>query len=188
MTKFFEQLSDNEKEKYLKDINRNINLDNYPKVKDFILNNTLYTSNVKLNPITTNEKNATIILDNSKNKWFILCIDGKVSLLAKKNVIIHTDSFKYAKRDTSFNKKYKIKKADYLVEYIENIGANLSLNVSGYNDLIGKNKWDEENIEIANMLLHSQNDSSLIGYTYNGDDFSLCSIGKNSQKQKDILT
>ena len=77
---------------------------------------------------------------------------------------------KYEKRDASFNKKYKIKKVDYLIEYVENIGANLSLNIKNYNDKIGKNKWCEDDMEIANMTIHSQKDITLNGYTYNGTD------------------
>jgi hypothetical protein len=188
MTKFYEKLNDLDKEKYLKDIKKNIDTEKYPKVQDFILNNDLYISNVKTNPINYNSKDLITILDNSQNRWFILCIDGKISLIAKKNIIIHTDNFDYVKRDSSFNKKYKIKKADYLVEYIENIGANLSLGISNYNDKIGKNKWENETQEITNMLLHSQIDNSLNGYTYNGSDFSLCSIGKNYNKGIDILS
>lgn len=187
MTKFFEQLTSEEKDKYLKDIKKNINLQNYPKIADFLLNNNLYITNIKVNPISIKDKNATLILDNATNRWFILCIDGKISLIAKKNVLIHTDNFNYIKRDVNFNKKYKIKKADYLIEYVENIGSNLSINISNYYDIIGKNKWENETEEIASMTLHSQNDLSLCGYTYNGNDFSLCSIGKFSQKQKDIL-
>lgn len=187
MTRFFEQLKDDEKEKYIKDIKKNINLETYPKVKDFILNNDLYITNVKLNPVKIDGKDATLVLDSSQNKWFVLCVDGKINLIAKKNVVIHTDNFKYAKRDASFNKKYKIKKADYLIEYVENIGANLSLSITNYNDKIGKNKWCEDDSEIANMTLHSQKDITLNGYTYNGQDFSLCAIGKNYDKQKDLL-
>ena len=187
MTRFFEQLNDEEKEKYIKDLKKNIDLETYPKIKDFILNNTLYITNVKLNPINLDSKDAMLILDNSQNKWFILCIDGKITLIAKKNVVIHTDNFKYENRDASFNKKYKIKKVDYLIEYVENIGANLSLNIKNYNDKIGKNKWCEDDMEIANMTIHSQKDITLNGYTYNGTDFSLCTIGKNYDKQKDLL-
>lgn len=187
MTRFFEQLKDDEKEKYIKDLKKNINLETYTKVKDFILNNSLYISNIKLNPIQLDNKDATLVLDSSQNKWFILCVDGKITLIAKKSVVIHTDNFKYEKRDASFNKKYKIKKADYLIEYVESIGANLSLNIKNYNDKIGKNKWCEDDTEIANMTLHSQKDMTLNGYTYNGQDFSLCAIGKNYDRQKDLL-
>ena len=91
------------------------------------------------------------------------------------------------KKEILLNKKYKIKKADYLIEYVENIGANLSLSIKNYNDKIGKNKWCQDDTEIANMTLHSQKDISLNGYTYNGQDFSLCAIGKNYDKQKDLL-
>lgn len=187
MTRFLEQLKEEEKEKYIKDIKKNINFETYPKVKDFILNNELYITNIKVNPIKYDTKDITLVVDSSQNKWFIFCIDGKISLLAKKNVIIHTDNFKYTKRDASFNKKYKIKKADYFIEYVENIGANLSLNLKNYNDLIGKNRWSDDDCAIANMTLHSQKDISLNGYTYNGEDFSLCAIGKNYEKQKALL-
>lgn len=187
MTRFLEQLNLTEKEKFLKDINRDINLETYPKVKDFILSDNLYITNVKTNPIKIDDKNSLVILDNSENKWFVLCVDGKVSLLSKKNTIIHTDNFSYEKRDASFNKKYKIDKADYLVEYVENIGANLSLNIKKFNDKIGKNRWDDEDTKIAQMTLHNMNNNALNGYTYNGDKFSLCAIGKNYNKEITIL-
>lgn len=188
MTKFFEQLNDSEKEKYIKDISRSINFEFYPKVKDFILNNDLYITNVKTNPITINKKNSKLILDCSNNKWFILCIDGKLSLITKKNTIIHTDIFSYEKRNASFNKLYKIKKADYLIEFIDNIGANLSLNIQNYNEKIGKIKWDGDYEEIREMTLELPQKDSLTGYTYNGNDFSLCIIGKGYEKKKDILS
>ncbi len=187
MTRFFEELTNEDKEKYIKDIKKDIDLEKYTKVKDFILNNTLYITNVKTNPIKLEDKNIITILDSSKNRWFILCIDGKINLIAKKNILIHTNEFKYSKRDTSFNKKYKIKKANYLVEYVENIGANLSLNIKNYEDKIGKNKWSDEYNEIKRMTLHSQDNDTLNGYTYNGNDFSLCSIGKNYNKKTEIL-
>ena len=187
MTKFFEQLNSTDKEKYLKDIKKNIDIEKYSKIKDFFENNILYITNVKTNPIKYKDKKIITILDNSKNRWFILCIDGKISMISKKNVIIHTDKFESPKRDSSFNKKYKIKKADYLVEYIENIGANLSLNISNYNDNIGKQKWQNESEEISKMILHSQVNNTLNGYTYNSTNFSLCSIGKNYNRENDIL-
>lgn len=187
MTKFFEQLTSTDKEKYLKDIKRDINLETYPKVKDFLIDNNLYVTNVKTNPIKVKEKNATVILDNSDNKWFILCVDGKIQLLSKKNVIIHTDIFNYDKRDANFTKKYKMQKLDYLVEYVENVGANLSLSIKNYNDKIGKARWQDETSIISSMTIHNMNDNNLNGYTYNGDDFSLCIIGKNFNKERDIL-
>lgn len=187
MTKFYEELTDIEKEKYIKDIKKSIDLEKYTKIKDFF-NNNLYVTNVKINPIKNEESNIVTILDNSNNKWFIQCNDGKIILMAKKNIVIHTKDIKYTKRDATFAKKYKIKKADYLIEYIDNIGANLSLCISNYNDVIGKNKWNnEEHLEIKKMILHSQLDNSINGYTYNGEDFSLCSIGKNYNKENDIL-
>ncbi len=187
MIKFIEQIKSNDKEKYIKDIQKNINFDVYPKIKEFILNNDLYITNVKTNPIEIKDKNATIILDNSQNRWFVLCVDGKVEMLAKKNTLIHTDLFSYSKRDSSFNKKYKIIKKDYLIEYVDNIGANLSLTLKNYNDKIGKNKWENEEKEIHSMFIHSTKDNSILGYTYNSDNFSLCSIGKNSNKELNIL-
>ena len=187
MTKFFEQLSDADKEKYLKDIKKSIDIEKFAKIKDFFTNNELYITNIKTNPIKSKDNKVLTILDNSTNRWFILCIDGKISMLSKKNIIIYTDKFEYKKRDSSFNKKYKIKKADYLVEYIENIGANLSLNITNYDDNIGKQKWENENEEIGKMFLHSQVNDTLNGYTYNSDSFSLCSIGKNYNKGNDIL-
>ncbi len=187
MTRLFEQLSDTEKEKYLKDVSRSINLNEYAKIKNFFLDNELFTSNTKLNPLKSQIKDLELILDNSSNRWFILCVDGKIQLLSKKNVTIHTKDFKYEKRNVAFNKKYNIKKLEYLVEYIDNIGANLSLNITNYNGKIGKEKWLDESEEITNMTLHTQNDSSIAGYTYNGQDFSLCVVGKGYEKQKDIL-
>lgn len=187
MTKFFEVLKTEEKEKYLKDLKKCIDFETYPKVQDFILNNELYITNVKTNPITIKSKESTVILDNSSNKWFILCIDNKINLINKKNVIIHTDNFEYAKRDTSFNKKYTIKKADYLVEYVDNIGANLSLSIKNYNDKIGKNKWDDNHEELYQMTLELPQKEPLYGYTYNGNDFSLCTIGKGYDKKIEIL-
>lgn len=187
MTKFFEQLTDIEKQKYIKDINREITLDEHLKLKDFISNNTLYVTNIKTNPIKVKSKDGIIILDSSKNRWFILCIDNKIQLISKKNIIIHTSDFDYTKRDATFSKKYKIKKVDYLIEYVDNIGANLSLNIKNYNDKIGKSKWSEEDTEIANMTLNTSKDSTLNGYTYNSDSYSLCIIGKGFEKQKDIL-
>lgn len=188
MTKFFEELTDIDKEKYIKDIQKNIDLEKYTKIKDFFYNNDLYITNTKTNPIKYNDKQVVTILDSSKNKWFIECNDGKIVLMAKKNIIIHTNDIKYTKRDASFAKKYKIKNADYLIEYVDNIGANLSLCVNDYNDMIGKGKWnDDTHYEIKRMTLHSQTDNSINGYTYNGDDFSLCSIGKNYNKENDIL-
>lgn len=187
MTKFFEQLIESDKEKYIKDIKKSINLETYSKVKDFILNNNLYITNIKTNPIKIKEKDSILITDSSANKWFILCIDNKIELLCKKNVIIHTDKFSYDKRDTSFNKEYKIKKADYLIEYIDNIGANLSLNVKNYIGKIGKQKWNDDHEELGQMTLEFPQKNSFYGYTYNGDDFSLCIIGKGYDKQKSIL-
>lgn len=187
MTRFFEQLTDIDKEKYMKDINKEIKLEEHLKLKDFILNNTLYVTNVKTNPIKLKNKDGVLVLDSAKNRWFILCVDNKIHLLAKKNVIIHTSDFDYIKRDATFTKKYKIKKVDYLIEYVDNVGANLSLNIKNYNDKIGKNKWTEEDTEIANMTLNTSKDPTLNGYTYNGEDFSLCIIGKGFEKQKDIL-
>lgn len=187
MTKFYEQLREIDKEKYIKDLKKDIDFENYPKVKDFILNNELYITNIKTNPIKIKEYNSTLILDSSKSKWFILCVNNKISLVAKKNVIIHTDIFSYEKRNTSFNKANKIKKADYLIEYIDNIGANLSLNITNYNDKIGKQKWDDDFEEIKEMTLELPQKTLLAGYTYNGNEFSLCIIGKGYDKQKDIL-
>ena len=187
MTKFFEQLQDNEKEKYIKDIKKCINFEIYPKVQDFILNNNLYVTNIKTNPIKIKEKNSTLIIDSSANKWFILCIDNKINLMAKKNVIIHTDIFDYERRDSSFTKNYTIKSADYLIEYMDNIGSNLSLNISDYNGKIGKSKWSEDNEELAQMTLELPQKNPLFGYTYNCKDFSLCTIGKGYDKQKEIL-
>ena len=84
----------------------------------------------------------------------------------------------YKKRDVSFNKLYKIKKVDYLIENVQNLGANVSLNITNYNGLIGKNKWNDDINEISEMTLSSSKDT-LNGYTYNGEYFSLCNIGKN---------
>ena len=78
-------------------------------------------------------------------------------------------------------------KKDYFIEYVDNIGANLSLALKDYNDKIGKSKWENEESEIKSMLLHSTKDNNIIGYTYNSKNFSLCSIGKNSNKELDIL-
>ena len=187
MTKFIEQINDKDKEKYIKEVEKNIDFETYPKVKDFILNNELYITNVKTGLIELEAKNATLVLDNSQNRWFVLCVDGKVELLAKKNTVIHTDSFTYQKRDASFNKKIKIHKKDYFIEYVDNVGANLSLALKDYNDKIGKSKWENEESEIKSMLLHSTKDNNIIGYTYNSKNFSLCSIGKNSTKELNIL-
>lgn len=188
MTRFFEEITDIDKEKYIKDIQKNIDLEKYTKIKDFFYNNNLYITNIKVGPLKYLGEKVVTILDNSKNKWFIQCNDGKIILMAKKNTIIHTKDIKYTKRDASFSKKYKIKKADYLIEYVDSIGANLSLCINNYNDIIGKNKWsDDSNFEIKRMTLHSQTNSSINGYTYNGDDFSLCSVGKNYNKENDIL-
>lgn len=187
MVRFLEQLNNTDKEKYIKDVYRNISIECYPKIKEFFLNNKLYITNVKTNPITISNKNSKLILDCSYNKWFILCVDGKISLLAKKNTIIHLDIFSYEKRNASFNKNYKIKKADYLIEFIDNIGANLSLNIQNYNDIIGKLKWDGNFEEIKQMTLELPQKDALSGYTYNGNDFSLCIIGKGYEKGKNIL-
>ena len=83
MTKFIEQINDKDKEKYIKEVEKNIDFETYPKVKDFILNNELYITNVKTGLIELEDKNATLVLDNSQNRWFVLCVDGKVELLAK---------------------------------------------------------------------------------------------------------
>lgn len=187
MTKFFDQLDKNDKEKYSKDINKSINFEKYPKIRDFILNNDLYITNVKTGPIEIQDKESLVILDNSQNKWFVLCIDGKINLLAKKNIIIHTDMFKYDKRTVDFTKVQKIKKVDYLVEYIQDIGANLSLNIKNYKGKIGKQKWDSDYDEIRQMTLELPQKNTLAGYTYNDNNFSLCIIGKGYDKQKDIL-
>lgn len=187
MTKFFEQLSNDEKQKYLKEIKKTIDTDYYCKITNFFEKNTLYVTNIKTNPIKIKNKESILILDNSDNKWFFLCVDGKLTLINKKNIIIHTDIFSYKKRDSSFNKDYKIKKANYLIENVQNVGANLSLNIKNYNGKIGKNKWDYEMHEISEMTLSSSKDNSINGYTYNGEYFSLCNIGKNCDKKKDIL-
>ena len=86
----------------------------------------------------------------------------------------------------SFNKLYKIKKVDYLIENVQNLGANVSLNITNYNGLIGKNKWNDDINEISEMTLSSSKET-LNGYTYNGEYFSLCNIGKNCDKKKEIL-
>ena len=169
MTKFLEQLLEIDKEKYVKDLNKSIDFETYPKIKDFILNNELYITNIKTNPIKI--KNSS----------------SKIKLIAKKNVLIHTNIFSYEKRNASFNKVNKIKKADYLIEYVDKIGANLSLNIQNYNDKIGKLKWDDDFDEIKEMTLELQNKTSLSGYTYNGENFSLCIIGKGYDKKIDIL-
>ena len=113
--------------------------------------------------------------------------NGKIQLIAKKNVLIHTDRFEYEKRDTSFTKKQKIKSADYLVEYVENVGANLSLNINNYNDIIGKAKWNGDYDEIGSMTLEYADKNVFTGYTFNSDSFSLCNIGKQTEKQTNIL-
>ena len=51
MTKFFEQLNSTDKEKYLKDIKKSIDIEKYAKIKDFFTNNELYITNIKTNPI-----------------------------------------------------------------------------------------------------------------------------------------
>ena len=186
MTKFFEQLSNDEKQKYIKEIKKTVDTDYYTKIINFFEKNTLYITNIKTNPIKIKEKNSILILDNSDNKWFFSCIDGKLALINKKNIIIHTNIFSYKKRDVSFNKLYKIKKVDYLIENVQNLGANVSLNITNYNGLIGKNKWNDDINEISEMTLSSSKDT-LNGYTYNGEYFSLCNIGKNCDKKKDIL-
>ena len=56
MTKFYEQLKDEEKEKYIKEIKKSIDLEKYPKVQSFFENNDLYISNVKIDPIKVKEK------------------------------------------------------------------------------------------------------------------------------------
>ncbi len=188
MTRFFDTLTDLDKEKYLKELKKDINIEEHTKIKDFILNNDLQITNIKTSPLNLKDKNLVLILDNSNNKWFVLCVDGKVSLVAKKNIIIHLSGFEYTKRDISFSKKYKLNNIDYLIEYVDNIGANISLNVLAYNDIIGKGKWENETDEIYKMSIHSNVNPDLTGYTYNGKDFSLCSIGKNSYKENDILT
>ena len=175
MTKFFEQLSSDEKQKYIKEIKKTIDTDYYTKILNFFEKNILYITNIKTNPIKIKEKNSTLILDNSDNKWFFFCIDGKLALINKKNIIIHTNIFNYKKRDVSFNKLYKIKKVDYLIENVQNLGANVSLNITNYNGLIGKNKWNDDINEISEMTLSSSKDT-LNGYTYNGEYFSLCNI------------
>lgn len=186
MTKFFEQLSSDEKQKYIKEIKKTIDTDYYTKILNFFEKNILYITNIKTNPIKIKEKKSTLILDNSDNKWFFFCIDGKLALINKKNIIIHTNIFNYKKRDVSFNKLYKIKKVDYLIENVQNLGANVSLNITNYNGLIGKNKWNDDINEISEMTLSSSKDT-LNGYTYNGEYFSLCNIGKNCDKKKDVL-
>lgn len=187
MVKFYELLTNVEKEKYIKDINKYINLNENGKIKDFLLSDELFLSNVKLSPLNVKEKEIVTILDSSDNRWFILCIDGKIVLMSKKNITIHTKDFKYEKRNASFNKKYSIKKADYLIEYIDNIGANLSLSIKNYNDLIGKEKWLNEDHEITSMTLHNQKNTNLNGYTYNSNNYSLCIIGKGYEKENNIL-
>ncbi len=187
MTKFFEQLSNDEKQKYIKEIKKTIDTDYYHKIINFFEKNTLYITNIKTNPISIKNKESIIILDNSDDKWFFLCIDGKLALINRKNIIIHTDIFSYKKRDLSFNKTYKIKKADYLIENVQNIGANLSLSIKNYNGKIGKNRWNCEINEISEMTLSSSKDNNLSGYTYNGEYFSLCNIGKNCERKKEIL-
>lgn len=97
MTKFLEQLSNDEKQKYIKEIKKTIDTDYYTKIINFFEKNTLYITNIKTNPIKIKEKNSILILDNSDNKWFFFCIDGKIALINKKNILIHTNIFNYKK-------------------------------------------------------------------------------------------
>ena len=64
MIKFIEQINDKDKEKYAKELEKNINIEKYHKVKDFILNNKLYITNVKTGLIELEDKNVTIVFDN----------------------------------------------------------------------------------------------------------------------------
>ena len=68
MTKFIEQITQEDKAKYIKDVEKNINFETYPKVKDFILNNELYITNVKTGLIEIEDKNATLISKLKKSK------------------------------------------------------------------------------------------------------------------------
>ena len=187
MAKFYVQICEQDRLNYIKDLKRNIDFNTYPKVLEFMQIEQLYITNVKTGPIRIKDNNSILVIDNSKNKWFVFAIDGKIQLIAKKNVLIHTDKFEYEKRDTSFTKKQKIKNADYLVEYVENVGANLSLNINNYNDVIGKAKWDGEYDEIGSMTLEYADKNIFTGYTFNSDSFSLCNIGKQTEKQTNIL-
>jgi len=103
------------------------------------------------------------------------------------NILIHTDKFIYDKREISFTKKQNIKFADYFVEYVENVGANLTLNLNNYYGNIGKSKWNFEIEEIGSMSLEYTNKKIYTGYTYNCPTFSFCNIGKDTQKQIDVL-
>lgn len=187
MAKFYEQLSEQDRQNYIKDLKRNIDVNTYPKVLEFMQNEQLYITNVKTGPIKFKDNNSILVIDNSKNKWFVFAIDGKINLIAKKSTIIHTDKFEYEKRDASFTKNQKIKNANYFVEYVENIGANLSLNINNYDGNIGKTKWDGDYDEIGAMTLEYVDKNVYTGYTYNSDSFSLCNIGKQTEKQRDIL-
>ena len=62
MTKFFEQLSDADKEKYLKDIKKSIDIEKFAKIKDFFTNNELYITNIKTNPIKSKDNKVLTIL------------------------------------------------------------------------------------------------------------------------------
>lgn len=187
MIKFYEHLSSETKEKYIKDISKYINLEENSKIKNFLLSDDLYITNVKTNIILVNEPNTKIVIDCSKDRWFIFCANGKISLMSKKNIIIHNDNIKYEKRDSTFNTKQTIKNTDYFVEYIDNIGANVSLNIKKYNGYIGKKRWENEEIYELTKMHASSTSKDLKGYVFNSKTFSLCNIGKNTEKENDIL-
>jgi len=187
MANFLDDFSDINN-KYFKDLSKTFNFDIHSKIKDFITSSNLCITNVKLDPLKFSNKKTLVILDSTQNKWFLLVVDGKIVLLAKKNTIIHIKNlFTYQKRSKKFNAIYNIKSCDYLVEFVDNVGANLSLALKNWSGNIGKNNWDDSTSEISQMTLTHSSNEELVGYTYNSKEFSFCSIGKKCEKQLDIL-
>ena len=84
MVKFYEQICEQDRLNYIKDLKRSIDFNTYPKMLEFMQNEQLYITNVKTGPIKIKDNNSILVIDNSKNKWFVFAIDGKINLIAKK--------------------------------------------------------------------------------------------------------
>ena len=80
MAKFYEQICEQDRLNYTKDLKRNIDFTTYPKVLEFMQIEQLYITNVKTGPIKIKDNNSILVIDNSKNKWFVFAIDGKIQI------------------------------------------------------------------------------------------------------------
>ena len=79
MAKFYEQICEQDRLNYIKDLKRSIDFNKYPKMLEFMQNEQLYITNVKTGPIRIKDNNTILVIDTSKNKWFVFAIDGTIN-------------------------------------------------------------------------------------------------------------